>query len=80
MKLLDTVALLVAVNGRSMDDKDVRLLRGQVGTVVEDSDASYVMVEFADEDGVTYGLASVERSNLLRLHHDGPREVPNKSA
>lgn len=84
MKLLDTVALLVDANGRSMDDKDVRLLCGQVGTVVEDADADadadYVIVEFADVNGVAYGLASVARSSLLRLHHDRPKEELNKSA
>jgi len=73
MKLLDTVALLVEVNGASMDDKDLRLSRGQVGTVVENGDADCVIVEFAGEDGMTYALASVARSNLLRLHHDRPR-------
>lgn len=80
MKLLDTVALLVETTGWSMEDKDVRLSCGQVGTVVEDADTDYVIVEFADEDGVAYGLASVSRSNLLRLHHGRPRAEPNESA
>lgn len=80
MKLLDTVALLVEANGRSMDGKDVRLSCGQVGTVVEEADTDYVIVEFADEDGVAYGLASIASSNLMRLHHDRPRAEPNKSA
>lgn len=77
MKLLDTVALLVEAKGRSMNDTDVRLRCGQVGTVVEDADADCVVVEFADHDGLAYALASVPRSNLLRLHHDRPRAEPN---
>lgn len=79
MKLLDTVVLLVDANGRSMDGKDVTFACGQVGTAVEDADADYVIAEFADMNGVAYGLASVARSSLLRLHHDRPREELNKS-
>lgn len=80
MKLLDTVALLVEATGWSMDDKDVCFSCGQVGTVIEDADTDYALVEFADEDGVAYGMASVARSNLLRLHHDRPPAKPKKSA
>lgn len=68
MQLLDTVALLDDAQGWSMESKDVQLFRGQVGTVVEDADAHHVLVEFVAEDGTTYALASVPRSNLLRLH------------
>lgn len=71
MNLLDTVALLIDVKGRSMDNLELALLRGQVGTVIEVSDAE-IIVEFAGIDGVGYALASVAGTNLLRLHHDKP--------
>ena len=70
MNLLDTVALLVEVKGRSMDGQEICLLRGQVGTVIETGDAEVVFVEFAGIDGVGYALASIACSNLLRLHHE----------
>jgi hypothetical protein len=67
MQLLDTVALLGDVTGRSMYSKDVQLFSGQVGTVVDDAHPHFVLVEFVAEDGATYALVSVPRSNLLRL-------------
>lgn len=70
MNLLDTVALVVDARGRSMDDQEVCLLRGQVGTVIEARDAEVVFVEFAGINGVAYAFASVPSSNLLRLHHE----------
>lgn len=72
MNLLDTVALLIDVKGRSMDDRELDLLRGQVGTVIEATDAEVVIVEFAGTDGAAYALASVANEHLLRLHHDKP--------
>ena len=72
MNLLDTVALVVDVKGWSMDEQEVCLLRGQVGTVIEAKDAEVVIVEFAGIDGVAYALASIACQNLLRLHHDKP--------
>lgn len=72
MNLLDTVALVVDVKGRTMDDQEVCLLRGQVGTVIESGDSDVVIVEFAGIDGVAYALASIACQNLLRLHHDKP--------
>jgi hypothetical protein len=72
LNLMDTVALLIDVKGWSMDDQALGLLRGQVGTVIETSDAEVVIVEFAGIDGVAYALASVACTNLLRLRHDKP--------
>ena len=72
MNLLDTVALLINVKGWSMDDQELGLLRGQVGTVIEACDTEVVIVEFAGIDGVAYALASVACTNLLRLHYDKP--------
>lgn len=72
MNLLETIALLVDVKGRSMAGQEVGLLRGQVGTVIEARDADVVFVEFAGIDGVAYALATIACPDLLRLHHDKP--------
>lgn len=74
MNLLDTVALLDDAEGWSMGDQNVRLSRGQVGTVIEAKDQDVVIVEFAGVDGVAYALASIACSSLLRLHHGKPVE------
>lgn len=68
--LLDTVALLVDVNGLSISGQQIGLFRGQVGTVLEAGDAGVVLVEFAGVDGVAYAVATIARQNLLRLHHE----------
>lgn len=69
LSLLDTVALLENQPGCSLDDRDLMLRRGQVGTVVEAQDSDVVIVEFADKTGKAYALASVEVSKLLKLLH-----------
>jgi hypothetical protein len=46
------------------------LVRGQVGTVVEQLAPGTVEVEFSDSDGRTYATAAVKASQLLVLHHD----------
>lgn len=60
--LLDVVATLEDLPAE-------KLLRGQVGTVVEDLDPATVLVEFADDDGRTYALAPITRDRLLVLHY-----------
>lgn len=62
-KLLDTVALL-------RDLPEHGLARGQVGTIVDETDGKAVLVEFADGDGRTIALPSVARSDLLALSYD----------
>jgi hypothetical protein len=47
-----------------------RLVRGQVGTVVEQYAPDAFEVEFADQDGRTYALATLEPENLLVLHYE----------
>jgi hypothetical protein len=61
---LDVVALLV-------DAPEHDLVRGQVGTVVEELDDDAFEVEFSDGEGRTYGLAALPAGSLLVLHH-GP--------
>ena len=60
--LLDVVALLSDIPAE-------RLSRGQVGTVVEQLDASTSLVEFSDEQGQAYAVAACPRSELLTLHY-----------
>ncbi len=60
-RLLDVVALLA-------DVREHRLLRGQVGTVVEILDGAFE-VEFCDDEGKTYADLALEPGQLLVLHH-----------
>lgn len=62
-KLLDVVALLD-------DAPEKRLLRGQVGTIVEELGQGVFEVEFSDNDGRTYATAALRMEQLLILHHE----------
>ncbi len=59
--LLDVVALLI-------DVPEIGLVRGQVGTIVEEVDKA-VLVEFSDEQGRAYAVATFPRTDLLVLHY-----------
>lgn len=72
LQLLDTVALLVELQGTSLTGEAVSLFPGAVGVVVELLDGAAVLVEFADLEGVAYATAFVDISRLLRLHHGDP--------
>jgi hypothetical protein len=58
----DDVALLV-------DLPAVKVVRGQVGKIVEEIDEEIVMVDFTDAAGRAYALASCRRDQLLILHY-----------
>jgi len=60
--VLDVVALL-------SDLPDRRLTRGQVGTVVEQLDDKFSLVEFSDEAGHAYAIVPCPRTDLLTLHY-----------
>jgi hypothetical protein len=45
------------------------LVRGQVGTVVEQLAAEVFEVEFSDDDGCTYATLPLRTDQLLVLHH-----------
>jgi Domain of unknown function (DUF4926) len=62
LALLDVVALLADVPAQG-------LARGQVGTVVEILDEASVLVEFADDHGRAYSVASCPPAGLLVLHY-----------
>jgi Domain of unknown function (DUF4926) len=65
-KLNDVVALLANVPA-------AKLLRGQVGTVVEVLARDNLLVEFADDNGRAYALAPIKAAGLLVLQYE--REV-----
>ena len=60
--LLDVVALNAGLPGQG-------LLRGQVGTVVEELARGVFEVEFSDDQGKTYATAAVRAEQLIVLHY-----------
>ncbi len=62
IKMLDVVALLVALPNRS-------LVAGQVGTVAEILDDGVFEVEFCDNDGRTYATLALRTDQLMALHY-----------
>jgi hypothetical protein len=62
-KLLDVVALL-------RDAPDYGLQRGQVGTVVDETDDATVLVEFADGEGRTFAAPNLPCRDLLVLAYE----------
>lgn len=62
INVLDVVALLVAMPEQG-------LVRGQVGTVVEQLDNGMFEVEFSDDEGRTYAELAIGSDVLLVLHH-----------
>ena len=46
------------------------LVRGQVGTVVENWAPGVYEVEFADDNGKTYAMVALKAEQLMRLHHE----------
>ena len=63
LPLLSTVALLEDIPER-------RLLRGQVGTIVEALAPGVYEVEFSDDLGRTYACLAIPVSRLLPLLHE----------
>ena len=45
------------------------LVRGQVGTVVEEWTPGVYEVEFAGDNGKAYAMVALKAEQLLRLHH-----------
>lgn len=62
MKRLDVVATLE-------DMPAAHLVKGQVGTVVDELDEDVVLVEFADLGGVAYAIESIPVCKLIALRH-----------
>ena len=62
INLLDVVAL-------AEDLPDRGLLRGQVGTVVEQLAPEVFEVEFSDDQGRAYATAALRAGQLIILHY-----------
>lgn len=59
--LLDVVALI-----EDLPSKGLR--RGEVGTVVEDWKNGVFEIEFSDDSGKAYALASLRPEQFMKLH------------
>jgi hypothetical protein len=62
LSVLDVVALLE-------DIPSAGLARGQVGTVVEHGDDASAIVEFSDDQGRAYAIATCSSTGLLVLRY-----------
>ena len=62
MKLLDIVALVENL-------PELKLYRGQIGTIVEEYEPDVFEVEFSDTKGRTYALETLKASQLIALRH-----------
>lgn len=62
IRLLDVVAL-------TEDLPEHGLVRGQVGTVVEELAPDAFEVEFSDDEGGTYASTGIPREKLIVLHY-----------
>ncbi len=63
INLLDVVALAEDLPGHG-------LLRGQVGTVVEQLAADVFLIEFSDDQGRTYAMLPLKTNQLIVLHFE----------
>jgi hypothetical protein len=62
IEVLSVVALLE-------DLPEHRLVRGQLGTVVETWAPGVHEVEFCDDTGRTYAMVALRADQLMKLHH-----------
>jgi hypothetical protein len=46
------------------------LVRGQVGSIVENWAPGVYEVEFCDHDGRTFAMVALRAEQLMRLHHE----------
>jgi hypothetical protein len=68
IELLDVVAL-------NEDLPSHRLLRGQVGTVVESLGPDVFEVEFSDDRGQTYAMLPLKSQQLILLHTSPAKSI-----
>jgi len=57
------------------DLPEQRLVRGQVGTIVEVWSPGVYEVEFSDDQGRTYAMVALRDEQLMRLHHEPIHEA-----
>jgi hypothetical protein len=63
IKLLDVVALL-------KERPESKLLRGQIGTVVERYNDSEFEIEFSDNNGKTISMLTLSTDEVMLLHNE----------
>ncbi len=63
LKLFDTVAML-------KDSPENKVVKGQVGTIVEELQKGIFEVEFADKYGQTIASFAVNESEVMQLHFE----------
>ena len=68
LKLLDTVALL-------KDIPDEKLVKGQVGTIVEELDEEVYEVEFTNKRGETIASLALTHEELMLLYFEAESVV-----
>ena len=68
LDLYSVVALTADLPGQ-------RLVRGQVGTIVEVWSPGVYEVEFSDDQGRTYAMVALRDEQLMRLHHEPINEA-----
>ena len=68
LKLLDTVALLKEI-------PDAKLVKGQVGTIVEELDEGAYEVEFTNKRGETIASLALTNEKLMLLHFEAESVV-----
>ena len=66
---MDSTIRLLDVVAPTVDRPEKRLIRGQVGTVVEVLSGGAYEVGFPDDDGRTYAQAALAAEQLLVLHY-----------
>ncbi|HEY3825753.1 MAG TPA: DUF4926 domain-containing protein [Bryobacteraceae bacterium] len=57
------------------DLPEERLVRGQVGTVVDTWAPEVYEVEFCDDAGKTWAMVTLKADQLLQLHHEPANQV-----
>jgi hypothetical protein len=73
LEILDVVAVVE-------DVPDHRLVRGQVGTIVEVLAPDVYEVEFSDDDGRTYATLALRGDQLMMLHHSPVGDLQHPAA
>ncbi|HNY41022.1 MAG TPA: DUF4926 domain-containing protein [Bryobacteraceae bacterium] len=68
IEMLSVVALIE-------DLPEKGLVRGQVGTVVEQWTPGVYEVEFCDDSGRTYAMVALKADQVMRLHHEPVHEA-----
>jgi Domain of unknown function (DUF4926) len=63
IKILDVVALLEAIPAK-------KLLRGQIGTIVEKYSETDFEVEFSDNKGKALAILTLNTEKLMLLHEE----------